>query len=144
MPSPSSLGNILKPIFSLGNIEYPDEKKAGLSHLQVYFSRIKMFWECEIRIKYVFLFVSFGILVLDCYEPLLRLFRVLSSVLIIRATGRILWSRCISQADLHPMSRYMLMVYRKNIIQNIMITTESVARSMMDIIFSCVPNSTHA
>lgn len=57
MPLHSSLGKILKHIFSLGNIDYPDEKKAGLSHLQVYFSRIKMFWECEIRIKYAFLFV---------------------------------------------------------------------------------------
>ena len=38
---------------------------------------------------------------------------------------------------------YALIVYRKNIIQKVMITTETVATSMMDIIFSYGHITTH-
>ena len=38
---------------------------------------------------------------------------------------------------------YALIVYRKNIIQEVMITTETVAKSITDIIFSCGHIATH-
>ena len=38
---------------------------------------------------------------------------------------------------------YALIVYRKNIIQKVMINTETVATSMMDIIFFCGHITTH-